>query len=71
MIRVGFFETNRGGWASGRDGECRHSPVPGANSRRAAGLAMYTLAGNPGRSMRRIFWHIVLDSTPSINSRIA
>ncbi|HEY4848208.1 MAG TPA: hypothetical protein VIH87_10595 [Methylocella sp.] len=52
MIRVGFFETNCGGWASGCDGECRHSPVPGANSRRAAGLVMYMLAGNPARSMR-------------------
>jgi hypothetical protein len=30
------FETNRDGWASGPDGEGRHSPVPGAQSRRAA-----------------------------------
>jgi len=50
------------GWASGRDHESRHSPVPGANSRRAASLVMYTLAGNPASSVHDMRWHIVLDS---------
>jgi len=49
MIRVGFFETNRDGLGQRPDGESRHPPVPGANSRRAAGLLMYRLAGNPAR----------------------
>jgi hypothetical protein len=49
------------GWASGPDGERLYSPVPGANSRRAASLVMDTLAGNPARSMHGIFWQIVLD----------
>jgi hypothetical protein len=40
MIRVGIFETNRGGWASGRDGERLWSLVPGANSHQAASLVM-------------------------------
>jgi hypothetical protein len=61
MIRVGFFETDRDGWAGGPDGERLYSLVPGANSRRAAGLAMRTLAGNPARSLRGIFWQFVLD----------
>jgi hypothetical protein len=62
MIRAGFFETNRGGRGQRPDGERLYSPVPGANSRRAAALAMDTLAVNPARSMRGIFWQIVLDS---------
>jgi hypothetical protein len=49
------------GCAGGPDGERRYSPVPGANSRRAASLAMDTLAGNPARSMDGIFWQIILD----------
>jgi hypothetical protein len=62
MIRGGFFlKLIATGWANGPDGESRHSPVPGANARRAAGLAMYTPSGNPARSMRGMCWHIVLD----------
>jgi hypothetical protein len=40
MIRVGFFETNRGGLGQRPDGESRHSLVPGTK----ASLVMYTLA---------------------------
>jgi hypothetical protein len=42
--------------------ESRRSLVPGATSRRAASPVMDTLADNPARSMRGIFWQIVLDS---------
>jgi hypothetical protein len=55
MIRVGFLEPIATGWAGGPDGERLYSPVPRANSRRAAGLAMRTLAGNPARSLRGVF----------------
>jgi len=54
MIRLGFLKPIATGWASGPDGESRHSRVPGANSRRAAILAMCRLAGNPPRSMREV-----------------
>jgi hypothetical protein len=37
------------------------SLLPGANSRRAAALAMRTLADNPAGSVRRMRRHIVLD----------
>jgi hypothetical protein len=58
---LAFLKRIAADWASGPDGERRHSPMPGANARRAASLVMHRLAGNPARSMRGIFWHIVLD----------
>jgi hypothetical protein len=62
VIRVGFFlKPIATGWDGGPDGESRHSLLPGANSRRAAALAMRTLAGSLAGSMRRMRRHIVLD----------
>jgi hypothetical protein len=56
---LAFLKPIAAGWASGPDGERLYSMVPGANSRRAAGLATYALAGNPAMSMR---WRIVRES---------
>jgi hypothetical protein len=60
MIRVGFFETNRGGLDQRPRWRMPPFAVPGANSRRAVGIVMYRLAGNPARFMRGIFWKLFL-----------
>jgi hypothetical protein len=62
VIRTGFFETDRDGL--GRRPRWRKALFAGAGRElapRGGSLAMRTLAGNPARSLRGIFWQFVLD----------